>query len=138
MVCCAGMKPAPHLRVTGRMDAVQSPIVAVIGDLIRQTPGTISLGQGVVHYGPPPAALKAASAAVTASSTHEYQAASGQPALIAAIQEKLRRDNNIDVSCGSRIMVTAGGNMAFVHAVFAITAPDDEVILPAPFYFNHE
>src|ERR1700719_4564854 len=35
-----------------RMDAIQAPIVAVIGDLIRQVPGTISLGQGVVHYGP--------------------------------------------------------------------------------------
>ena len=35
------------------MDAVQAPIVAVVGDLIRQVPGTISLGQGVVHYGPP-------------------------------------------------------------------------------------
>ena len=36
-----------------RMDAIQAPIVAVIGDLIRQVPGTISLGQGIVHYGPP-------------------------------------------------------------------------------------
>jgi hypothetical protein len=35
------------------MDAVQSPIIPVIGAMIRQTPGTISLGQGVVHYGRP-------------------------------------------------------------------------------------
>ena len=42
-----------------RMDAVQAPIVPVIGGLIRQAPGTISLGQGVVHYGPPQAALDA-------------------------------------------------------------------------------
>ena len=41
------------------MDAVQAPIVPVIGDIIRQVPGTISLGQGVVHYGPPQAALDA-------------------------------------------------------------------------------
>ena len=40
------------------MDAVQAPIVPIIGDLIRQTPGTISLGQGVVHYGPPPEAVE--------------------------------------------------------------------------------
>ena len=120
------------------MDAVQAPIIAVIGDLIRRTPGTISLGQGVVHYGPPPAALKAAAAAVTATSTHDYQPASGQPALVGAIEQKLRSDNGIDVARGSRIMVTAGANMAFVHAVLAITGPDDEVILPVPFYFNHE
>jgi aspartate/methionine/tyrosine aminotransferase len=35
-------------------------------------------------------------------------------------------------------MVTAGGNMAFVHAILAITEPGDEIILPVPFYFNHE
>jgi aspartate/methionine/tyrosine aminotransferase len=126
------------VKCTSRMDAIQAPIIAVIGDLIRQTPGTISLGQGVVHYGPPPAALKEAARAVTNSSTHDYQPASGQPALIAAIELKLRRDNGIDVARGSRIMVTAGGNMAFVHAVLAITEPGDEVILPVPFYFNHE
>jgi aspartate/methionine/tyrosine aminotransferase len=120
------------------MDAIQAPIIAVIGDLIRQTPGTISLGQGVVHYGPPPAALKAAAGAVANTSTHDYQAAAGLPVLIGAIERKLRRDNGIEVARGSRIMVTAGGNMAFVHAVLAITAPDDEVILPVPFYFNHE
>ena len=35
-------------------------------------------------------------------------------------------------------MVTAGANMAFMHAVLATTTPGDEVILPVPFYFNHE
>jgi aspartate/methionine/tyrosine aminotransferase len=123
------------------MDAIQAPIVAVIGDLIRQTPGTISLGQGVVHYGPPPEAIAAAGAAAGAAATHAYQDASGQPALLAAIAEKLRRDNGIaaiDTAHGSRVMVTAGGNMAFTHAVLAITEPGDEVILPVPFYFNHE
>jgi aspartate/methionine/tyrosine aminotransferase len=126
------------LRSSPRMDAIQAPIVAVIGDLIRQTPGTISLGQGVVHYGPPPEAVRAAGAAVGSAATHAYQDASGQPALVAAIVEKLRRDNGIDIAHGSRVMVTAGGNMAFTHAVLAITEPGDEVILPVPFYFNHE
>ena len=35
-------------------------------------------------------------------------------------------------------MVTAGANMAFMHAVLAITQPGDEIILNVPFYFNHE
>jgi aspartate/methionine/tyrosine aminotransferase len=35
-------------------------------------------------------------------------------------------------------MVTAGANMAFMHAVLAITEPGDEIILNVPFYFNHE
>jgi hypothetical protein len=40
-----------------RMQAVQSPIIPVVGELIRANPGTISLGQGVAYYSPPPVAL---------------------------------------------------------------------------------
>jgi len=120
------------------MDAVQAPIVQVVGDWIRQVPGTISLGQGVVHYGPPPAAIEVARAALDNADTHEYQDGAGSRALIGAIEDKLLRDNGIDVVRGNRVMVTAGGNMAFVHAVLAITEPGDEIVLPVPFYFNHE
>jgi aspartate/methionine/tyrosine aminotransferase len=126
------------VRLHTRMDAVQAPIVAVVGDLIRQVPGTISLGQGVVHYGPPPAAVNIAREAMADPETHSYQDGAGNRALVGAIEHKLQRDNGIDVARGSRVMVTAGANMAFVHAVLAITNPGDEVILPVPFYFNHE
>jgi aspartate/methionine/tyrosine aminotransferase len=123
---------------TSRMDAIQTPIIAVVGDLIGQTPGTISLGQGVVHYGPPPAALDAARQALSNPDTHGYQDGAGIVPLIGAIDGKLLRDNGIDRRNGLRVTVTAGGNMAFVHAILAITSPGDEVILPVPFYFNHE
>jgi aspartate/methionine/tyrosine aminotransferase len=121
-----------------RMDAVQAPIVPVIGELIRQVPGTISLGQGVVHYGPPPAALDAVRTALEDPSTHEYQDGSGLPVFVDRLTIKLREENGIDLRRGSRVMVTAGSNMAFMHAVFAITEPGDEIILNVPFYFNHE
>lgn len=45
-----------------RMQAVQSPIIPIVGELIRQNPGTISLGQGVVSYGPPPQVTQAIAA----------------------------------------------------------------------------
>jgi len=125
-------------RVRTRMDAVQDPVIAVIGGLIRATPGTISLGQGVVHYGPPPQALDAVRRALDEPAINEYDDGAGTPALVRAIARKLARDNGIDAAQGSRIMVTAGANMAFMHAVLATTAPGDEIILPVPFYFNHE
>jgi aspartate/methionine/tyrosine aminotransferase len=120
------------------MDAVMAPIVPVIGAMIRAVPGTISLGQGVVHYGPPEAALEAVRGALSDASTHEYQDGDGLPALVEQLAIKLRRDNGIDVARGLRVMVTAGANMAFMHAVLAITSPGDEIILNVPFYFNHE
>jgi len=70
--------------------------------------------------------------------THEYGDGAGSPALIERIEEKLRRENGIDPGRGARVMVTAGANMAFVHVVFAITQPGDEIVLPVPFYFNHD
>src|SRR5580765_6922414 len=126
------------LKTRSRMDAIQAPIVAVVGDWIRQTPGTISLGQGVVHYGPPREALVAVQEALADPVTHEYNDGAGVPPLVDAIEAKLKTENGIDVSRGSRVMVTAGANMAFMHAVFAVTEPGDEIILPVPFYFNHE
>ena len=120
------------------MDAVQSPIVPIIGDVIRQVPGTISLGQGVVHYGPPAAAVDAVRAALARAETHDYGEGAGLRPLVDRIAVKLRTENGIDVADGRRIMVTAGANMAFMHALLAITEPGDEVVLNVPFYFNHE
>ena len=126
------------LKTRSRMDAIQAPIVAVVGDWIRQTPGTISLGQGVVHYGPPREALTAVREALADPVTHEYNDGAGVPPLVDALAAKLKAENGIDIARGSRVMVTAGANMAFMHAVFAVTEPGDEIILPVPFYFNHE
>src|SRR4029079_18844365 len=68
----------------------------------------------------------------------EYNDGAGIPSLVAAIRRKLADDNHIDVDRGSRVIGTAGANMAFMHAALAITSPGDEIILPVPFYFNHE
>src|SRR5690242_10859191 len=106
-----------QLKFRSRMDAVQAPIIPIIGEMIRQTPGTISLGQGVVHYGPPREAIDAAAEALGDMVTHEYGDAAGAPALVERIEAKLRHDNGIDVRRGSRVMVTAGANMAFMHVV---------------------
>ena len=112
------------VRFQTRMDAVQAPIVAVIGGLIRQAPGTISLGQGVVHYGPPPAAIDAVRGALTEASTHEYQDGAGLPALVERLAAKVRAENGIDVARGSRLMVTAGAVLILVRRRFRQRAAD--------------
>lgn len=120
------------------MDAVQSPIIPIVGRLIRETPGTISLGQGVVHYGPPPAALSAVRDRASDGLLNQYCDGAGLTPLLDRIDRKLHEENGIDVADGLAVMVTAGANMAFMHAVLAVTAPGDDIIVPAPFYFNHE
>jgi aspartate/methionine/tyrosine aminotransferase len=123
--------------MSSRMDAVQAPIIPIVGELIRTTPGTISLGQGMVSWGPPPEAIDAARGACGAPASHRYGPVEGDPALVEALARKLRDENGLDLDA-TRILVTAGSNMAFLSVVQAITSPGDEVILPSPYYFNHE
>jgi aspartate/methionine/tyrosine aminotransferase len=123
--------------MSSRMDAVQAPIIPIVGELIRTTPGTISLGQGMVSWGPPPDAIEAARDACGAPASHRYGPVEGDPSLVEALARKLRDENGLDLDA-TRILVTAGSNMAFQSVVQAITSGGDEVVLPAPYYFNHE
>jgi aspartate/methionine/tyrosine aminotransferase len=126
------------MRESARIQSVQSPIIPVIGQLIREHPGTISLGQGVVWYPPPSQAFEQIGAMLADPSQHKYQAVYGIPRLVKLIEEKLRSENGLEVEKGSRVMVTAGGNMAFINALLAVADAGDEVILQTPYYFNHE
>jgi len=120
-----------------RMQSVQTPIIPVVGELIRSNPGTISLGQGVAYYGPPPQAIESIQKFLADPENHKYKLVQGIPELLEAIEHKLGAENNISLE-GSRIVVTAGANMGFVNAVLAIADPGDEIILQLPYYFNHE
>jgi aspartate/methionine/tyrosine aminotransferase len=121
-----------------RMQSVQSPIIPVVGELIRQNPGTISLGQGVVSYNPPQQSFAKIPEFLANPDNHKYKAVEGIPALQAAIAAKLKADNHIEINSKNCIVVTAGSNMGFMNAILAITSAGDEVIIQSPYYFNHE
>ena len=53
-------------------------------------------------------------------------------------KRKLAVENRITVRPHSRVVVTAGGNLAFMNAILAIADAGDEIVLPVPYYFNHE
>ncbi len=125
------------MRDSLRMQSVQTPIIPVVGELIRAHPGTISLGQGVAYYGPPPEAASFVQRFLADPENHKYKLVQGVPELLEAIQVKLASENGIDLD-DRRIVVTAGANMAFMNAVLAITDPGDEILLNLPYYFNHE
>jgi aspartate/methionine/tyrosine aminotransferase len=120
-----------------RLQKVQTPVIPVVARLIRENPGTISLGQGVVSYPPPPQATKRIREFLADSENHKYKPVQGIPSLVTALQEKLATENRIRTE-PQRIFVTAGGNLAFANALLAIADPGDEVILLTPYYFNHE
>ena len=123
---------------SARLQEVQDPIIRIVGEWTRAHPGTISLGQGIVFYGPPDRSKERIQDFWQEPRLHGYQKEDGMPELLRLIREKLARENGITVEPKRSLFVTAGSNMAFTHVISAITDVEDEVILFRPFYFNHE
>jgi aspartate/methionine/tyrosine aminotransferase len=121
-----------------RVAQMQEPIIPIVADLIRQNPGTISLGQGVVYYPPPPQIHSSLEPFFQDPNLHKYQPVIGLPALIERVEQKVKSENGLLHEVGGRVVITGGGNMAFTNVLLAITDPDDEIILQTPYYFNHE
>ncbi|MBW4673286.1 MAG: pyridoxal phosphate-dependent aminotransferase [Desmonostoc geniculatum HA4340-LM1] len=124
--------------LTSRMQAIQSPIIPVVGELIKNSPGTISLGQGVVYYSPPPEVADFLPKFFAEPGNHLYKSVEGIPPLVTALAGKLQDFNSIEINGENCIVVTAGSNMGFMNAILVITNPGDEIILNTPYYFNHE
>jgi aspartate/methionine/tyrosine aminotransferase len=132
-----------------RLDAVLRPVIPELGALVRATPGTLSLAQGMVGWGPPPGVMAALAEACVGEADQAgsrlacrdgYGPVQGDPELLAALATSLRQEHGIDLD-GAGLWVTAGSNMAFnaIAQVLCAGPPAEpsELILPLPYYFNH-
>lgn len=97
----------------------------------------ITLGQGVPSFGPPPAAIEAARQALDAPATHLYCADAGLASLREALASQLLAYHGMEAAADD-LIITAGGNQAFMLAAATLLDPGDEVILAAPYFVNHE
>jgi aspartate/methionine/tyrosine aminotransferase len=127
------MKPS----ISKRIGAIADPVMPVISRLMAANPGTISMGQGVVGYPPPPVIWERIETFRAQPRNHIYQDVDGLPQLREALRAKLTQENHIDCQ-DCKVIVTSGSNMAFLHVVLAIADPGDEVIIISPYFFNHE
>jgi len=121
-----------------RLLDVQEPIIPKVQGWVLENPGTISLGQGIVSYGPPRESLQALADFGQAASDHRYGPVGGDFELKSLLIKKLREENGLTLGPDQAVFVSAGSNMAFFEILLAITAPGDEVLLPVPFYFNQD
>ena len=66
----------------------------------------------------------------------DYVPGKGTPALQKAIQSKFLKDNNLEYAL-DEIIVGVGGKLVIYIALMATLNPDDEVIIPAPFWVSY-
>ena len=93
------------------------------------------LAAGEPDFDTPANIRKAAFDAIENGQTR-YVPGKGTPALQKAIQSKFSRDNNLKYAL-DEIIVGVGGKHIIYNAMMATLNPDDEVIIPAPFWVSY-
>ena len=97
----------------------------------------LNMAQAVPNY-PPATALMAHLAKVVAKTeTAMYTGIFGIPELRQALATHMEADYD-GVIAPEQVAITAGCNQGFCAVMSALAAPGDEVILPLPYYFNHQ
>ncbi|EFN55891.1 hypothetical protein CHLNCDRAFT_94487 [Chlorella variabilis] len=121
------LQPATSQRVL----QTDAPCIVKTKKLVATTEGTLSLAQGlpagIVHWQPPPQALKRAAEMANDPAVSAYGPDEGLPALRDALRRKIREENGLE---GVR-------QAAFTNVVLALLDASDRVVLFKPYYFNH-
>jgi len=118
------IKPSPTLAVTARAAKLKAEGKDIIG-----------LGAGEPDFDTPQHIKDAAIAAINKGFT-KYTAVGGTPSLKQAVIAKFKRDNGLDYTA-KEILVSCGGKQSFFNLALAVINPDDEVIIPAPYWVSY-
>lgn len=128
------------MRLSARtMDQIDSPI-GVTYDLLDQREGgreLMDLARAAPPYPPAPSVIEHIVAAARDPHGGDYVELTGLPRLREVFAAELSADYRGSVAV-EQVLVTAGCNQAFCLTVSALAEPGDEVVLPLPYYFNHD
>jgi aspartate aminotransferase len=119
-----GIRPSPTLALTTRAAQLRAAGHDIIG-----------LGAGEPDFDTPDHIKEAAKKAMDAGLT-KYTPVDGIPTLKRAIIDKFARDNDLTYQ-PNQIIVSCGAKHAFFNLAQALLNPEDEVIIPAPFWVSY-
>jgi len=135
----SGSAPLPAGFLSNALQRIKpSPTIAVTQkarDLVAQGRDVIGLGAGEPDFPTPDNIKQAAFKAIERNETR-YTAVEGIPELRKAICDKFKRENGLDYK-PSQTLVSPGGKAIIFNAFVATLNPEDEVIIPAPFWVSY-
>lgn len=97
----------------------------------------LDLAQAVPSYPPAEELRRHLAERVDHFETAQYTAITGIPALRKRLAESVARTYGGAVAA-ENVLISAGCNQAYSLAIMALAKAGDEVILPVPYYFNHQ
>jgi aspartate aminotransferase len=96
----------------------------------------ISFGAGEPDFPTAPHIVEAAVEAARDPVNHHYSASAGLADLRAAVSENARRYSGVETG-PDRVVITNGGKHAVYTAMAALLDPDDEVLIPSPYWVTY-
>lgn len=118
------LSPSTTLAITAKAKEMKESGIDVIG-----------LGAGEPDYNTPANIIEAAYTSMKEGKT-KYTPAGGLPALKDAIIQKLQKDQGLDYS-RKEIMIGIGAKHVLYTLFQVILNPDDEVIIPSPYWVSY-
>jgi hypothetical protein len=109
----------------------------IAGRVFPQDKPLLDVSQAVPSYAPAQDMQLHLAAAIQQPGTALYTQIAGLPVLREALAASLAQDYAAPIQA-ENIAITAGGNEAFSVAMMALANAGDEVLLPLPYYFNHQ
>jgi aspartate/methionine/tyrosine aminotransferase len=97
----------------------------------------IDLSQAVPGYPPPLELTRHLGERLRDSNLARYTDIEGLPSLRRALARHMSQFYGTGIM-DRQVAITAGCNQAFCLAMMALAEPGEEVLLPAPYYFNHQ
>lgn len=118
---------------------VDSPVSAAYALLALRSSNRplLDLAQAQPQYPPAPAVVEHVSRVAHRPDAATYTEVPGLPRLRAAVAAELSLGYRTSIA-PDQVLVTAGCNQAFGLVISALAGPGDEVLLPLPYYFNHD
>ncbi|KZS88438.1 PLP-dependent transferase [Sistotremastrum niveocremeum HHB9708] len=99
----------------------------------------IDLSQGVPGISPPDTLLEAIGKTSSSPAACGYGPMNGEAPMRLALVNEMKSVYGEDADIKPQdVALTSGCNMAFIAAVMSVASAGDEVILPVPWYFNHQ
>jgi aspartate aminotransferase len=127
-------------RVSGRIAAITESATLAVDAKAKalQAAGedVIGFGAGEPDFPTPAHIVEAAIAACSDPRNHRYTPTPGLPELREAIAMKTKRDSGF-ACAASNVIVTNGGKQAVYNTFQTLLDPDDEVLLPAPYWTTY-
>lgn len=124
------------MKISKMAKKIKPSLTRRLFDMAKKHDNVIDFTLGDPDFETPEYIKSAACNAINAGKTH-YSSNAGLVELRKIVVEKVRKETSIDYDSDSEVMITVGAMEGIFLTLCALIDPEDEVIIPSPYWINY-